>query len=142
MKKRNYSRYFRVFMNDTLVTEVSTNDFRPLILKPCKGNWLTNDSGKIFCAIAAVKYTLPTDGTLFYGYDTQAKAMEMAKSGALKHINLLIDEGKSSAKALYQYRFDHFEDLTVNLVAGNIQEIEDDSIKEQLAKSGLTPQLS
>ena len=142
MKQRNYSRYFRVFMNDTLVSEVRTNDFHPPNLKPFKGNWLIGETGKILSAITSIKYYLPTDGTLYYGYSSQAKAMEMAKAGALKHINVLIDEGKSGEGHLYQYRFNHYEDLTVNLVEGNIQEVEDDAIKEQLAKSGLNQQLS
>ncbi len=121
MKQRNYSRYFRVFINDTIVTQVSTNDFHTPNLKPFKGNWLKCETGEVFSAIAAVPYTLPTDGTLFYGYSTHAKAMEMAKAGALEHINTLIAMGKDGELALYEYRFHHFQDLTVNLVEANIQ---------------------
>ena len=46
--------------------------------------------------------------------------MEMAKAGALEHINSLIAMGKDGELALYEYRFHHYQDLTVNLVEENI----------------------
>ncbi len=110
MKQHNYSRYFRVFRDDTAVTEVSTNNFLPVNPKHIK--------------LQGLAYTLPINEPLFYGYLTRIKAMEMAKAGALAHINVLIDQGKAGEHALYQYRFDHYEDLTVNLVEANIQKLE------------------
>jgi hypothetical protein len=142
MKQPNYIRYFRVFQNDTAITEISTNDFLPLKLKPNKKNWLIGETGKILCPIADVKYRLPAGGALFYGYNSREKAMEMAKAGALKHINLLIDEGKPGEKALYQYRFDHYEDLTVNLVEANIRKIQEEAVDVQLKKDKLNKQSS
>jgi hypothetical protein len=107
MKQHNYYRYFRVFKNDTVVTEISTNDFIPLKPKPLNRQALT--------------YTLPVNEPMFYGYLNHVKAMEMAKAGALEHINALIAMGKDGELALYEYRFHHFQDLTVNLVEANIQ---------------------
>jgi hypothetical protein len=110
MKQHNYTRYFRVFKDDTSVTEISTNDFLPVKPNPA------NDDSPV--------YQLPVNERLYYGYLTKAKAMEMAKGGALEHINLLLDQNESGEKELYQYRFDHFQDLTVNLVEANIEQIE------------------
>jgi hypothetical protein len=107
MKQHNYSRYFRVFTDDTTVTQISTNDFVPLLPKSNNRRQITYKLAEPF----------------FYGYFNQIKAMEMAKAGALRHINKLIDRGKAGEKALYQYRFDHFQDLTVNLVEANIQSL-------------------
>jgi hypothetical protein len=134
MKRRTFNRYFRVFKNDTAVTEISTNDFRPLKLKPFKKNWLIGDTAEVLCAISAVKYALPTDGTLFYGYSSEAKAMQMAKAGALKYIDLLISRGKAGEQALLQYRFDHYDDLNNKLTAANIKQVEYEEVCLQLAK--------
>lgn len=121
MKKNNFMRYFRVFSQDTIITEISTNDFRPLKLKPVKKNWLIGNTTEIYKAIVSVTYALPVGERLFYGYTTRARAMEMAKAGALRHINSLIDLGEDGEKQLLQYRTDHFEDLEVNLVYANIE---------------------
>jgi hypothetical protein len=107
MKQHNYCRYFRVFKNDTVVTEISTNDFIPVKPKLINGQKVT--------------YTLPINEHMFYGYFNLIKAKEMAKKGALEHINSLIAKGKDGELALYEYRFHHFQDLTVNLVEANIQ---------------------
>ncbi|MDO3628163.1 hypothetical protein [Mucilaginibacter sp. BT774] len=134
MKQRNYIRYFRVFKNDTVVTEVSTNDFQPLKFKPFKKDWLIGNTKDVFCAIASVNYSLPIDDALFYGYSTRAKAMEMAKAGALAHINALIVMGKDGELALYEYRFHHYQDLTVSLVEANIHEAEPKTANARLEK--------
>jgi hypothetical protein len=126
MKQSNYNRYFRVFQNDTTVTEVSTNDFKRVKLQGANLQHLV--------------YSLPEP--LFYGYLTEAKAMEMAKAGALEHINALIAMGKDGELALYEYRFHHYQDLTVNLVEANILEIEDEAIDKQREKDHLTNRLS
>ena len=118
MIQSNYLRYFRVFRNATSVTEISTNDFKRVKLKQANFE-------HIACSLAE---------PLFYGYLTQAKAMEMAKAGALKHINALIAMGKDGELALYEYRFHHYQDLTVNLVEANITEIEDEAI-DKLVKT-------
>jgi len=106
MKQHNYYKYFRVFKNDTAVTEISTNDFITVKQK--------------LITAQEVTYTFPINEPLFYGYLDREKAMEMAKAGALEHINSLIAMGKDGELALYEYRFHHYQDLTVNLVEENI----------------------
>ncbi len=126
MKQHNYTRYFRVFKRDTVVTEISTNDLSRRKLKAAGKNWLLGDTKIILCAIADVAYKLPADHALFYGYSTKVKAMEMAKAGALSYINHLIDEGASGTERLLQYRRDHYQDLNINLVEANIHQPEND----------------
>lgn len=109
MTQHNYSRYFRVFRNDTTVTEISTNDFRPSQLKSVHQGQVT--------------FSLPDDGQFFYGYLTREKAMEMAKAGALQYMETLIEMGKSGMAALLKYRSDHYEDLNENLTYANIEAI-------------------
>ncbi|MFC0515192.1 hypothetical protein ACFFGT_13320 [Mucilaginibacter angelicae] len=121
MVKNNYARYFRVFKNDTVVTEISTNDFQRLKLRPVKENWLIGDTTEVLGTIAGRLYTLPVNSPLFYGYATRSKAMEMAKAGALNYIDKLIDEGASGEETLLQYRRDHYEDLHINLVYDMIE---------------------
>ncbi len=122
MKQQNYIRYFRVFKNDTLITEISTNDFRPLKLRASGRHWLIGATGKVLCTIASVNYAL--SDSPFYGYKTHLEAMKMAKSGALSYINSLIAMGKPGEKTLLQYRMDHYEDLNINLVQANIYKVE------------------
>ena len=124
MKQQNYIRYFRVFKNDTRTTEISTNDFSPLKLRPSGKNWLIGSTGEILGAIADIPYALPQLGVLFYGYKTHAEAMEGAKAGALSYINSLIAMGEAGEELLLQYRMDHYEDLNINLVEANIYEVE------------------
>jgi hypothetical protein len=126
MKQNNYARYYRVFQNDTVVTEISTNNFRQQRTKPVDG--------------IPVTYCFPVNEPFFYGYSTMAKAMEMAKAGALKHIDTLIAKGKKGEKALFKYRFDHFQDLTVNLVERNVENIEDEFIADHLQNDDLRTQ--
>jgi len=116
MEQHNFIRFYRVFEHDTSVTEISTNDFALAA------------SGRFDTALSPL-YSLPTDGTMFYGYADKAHAMEMAKAGALKYIDRLIDEGDKSSAKLEQYRYDHYDDLNVNLVEANIQEIEQEELK-------------
>jgi|GEM_PF-576754 hypothetical protein len=126
MNQRNYTRYFRVFKNDTVVTEVSTNDFQPLKLTPVRKDWLIGPTAEVFCAISAVNYALPAIGLLYYGYTTRAKAMEMAKAEALEYIDSLINQGEPGNQTLLQYRMDHYEDLNINLVEENIYKVENE----------------
>jgi hypothetical protein len=123
MKRNNYCRYFRVFTYDTTVTEVSTNDFNPPRFRPFKKDWLVGNTQKLFGVIAAVPYTLLTGKDAFVGYSSRAKAMEMAKAGALKYIDSLIALGASGHKTLLQYRTDHYEDLCINLLSANIENV-------------------
>lgn len=119
MKQQNYTRYFRVFKNDTVITEISTNDFLPLKLRPSGKNWLIGDTTEILGAIASICYQLVPLGIMFYGYRTRIEAINGAKSGALSHINSLIALGKAGEQELLQYRMDHYEDLNVNLVGNS-----------------------
>lgn len=111
MKQHNFIKFYRVFEHDTSVTEILSNDFRHV-------------ASRRFDAASSTLYSLPTDGTMFYGYADKPHAMEMAKAGALKYIDMLIDQGDKSAAKLQQYRYDHYADLNINLVETNIQEIE------------------
>jgi len=131
MKQQNYVRYFRVFKNDTLVTEISTNDFRPLKLRASGKHWLIGNTGEVLCTIASVNYAL--SDSPFYGYKTCVEAMEMAKAGALSYINSLIAMGKPGEQSLRQYRMDHYEDLNINLVEANIYKVENNlpNVKDQ-----------
>jgi len=124
MNQQNYTRYFRVFKNDTVITEISTNDFQPLKLRPSGKNWLIGNTAEVLGTIADIPYSLPALGKLFYGYQTYAKAMQGAKAGALSYINSLIDLGESGEQTLFQYRMDHYEDLNLNLVGSNIYKVE------------------
>lgn len=129
MKQQNYSRYFRVFKNDTVITEISTNDFQPLKLRSSGKNWLTGNSGEVLGVISDINYSLPPLGALFYGYRNRVEAMKAAKAGALSYINSLIDLGEAGAQTLRQYRIDHYEDLNINLLEANINYVEHDSPK-------------
>jgi hypothetical protein len=123
MEQQNYIRYFRVFKHDTVITEISTNDFRPPTLRPSGKDWLVGNTTTVLGAIADISYALPPLGVLFFGYKTRAKAMEGAKAGALAYINLLIAMGEAGEQTLLQYRMDHYEDLNINLVEANIYEV-------------------
>lgn len=118
MINHNYGRYFRVFQNDTTVTEISTNDFKPVEKRIAKKKQSLKDKPD---SIDIGEYVLPPDETFFYGYSNRAKAMEMAKAGALRYINLLIAQGKESEETLLQYRSDHFEDLNNTLTYVSIE---------------------
>ena len=92
MKQNNYTRYFRVFQNDTAITEISTNNFLKANSKP---------SGPL--------ELLPL-GQFFHGYKSRKLAVEGAKKGARAYINKLIALGDSGKELLLQYRSDHYED--------------------------------
>ncbi|WP_207532449.1 hypothetical protein [Desertivirga arenae] len=114
MEKHRFSKFYRVFKNDTKVTEVSFNDFirvpRPGLMGSQTGNLVDEQ-----CSFPNSIYSLPSEKDMYYGYEQRIHAMEMAKAGALKHIAALIAEGPGSIEKLYQYRFDHYEDLNTNL---------------------------
>lgn len=100
---RRYYKYYRVNINDTAVTEIPVNDFKPVNAKP---------SGTL---------TLDRDSLLFSDI---GQAMEKAKDGAQAYIAQLIERGAEGLPELLQYRMDHYEDLNINLVDANIQKEE------------------
>ena len=98
MQQEPYARYFRVFQNDTAITEISTNNFFKANTRP-----------------ASPLLLLPL-GQLFRGYRSRELAIEAAKTGARSYINQLIALGDSGKELLLQYRSDHYDDLNFNLV--------------------------
>jgi hypothetical protein len=108
MQQHNFTNYYRVYQHDTAVTKVSANDFKQVINQT---------------AFPPV-YSLPTDGTLFYGYLNQIEAMEKAKAGALAYIEGIIKKVDEGIDRLKQYRMDHYEDLNINLLDANIRRLE------------------
>jgi len=107
MKKKNYNRYFRFLKNDTVIDEVSTNDFKPFKAK----------------LPLAPSNSLAITDPVYYGFLSRARAMEMAKAGALEYMETLINKGSSGMEALLKYREDHYEDLNENLTYANIEAI-------------------
>ena len=124
MKRNNYTRYFRVFKNDTAVTEIFANDFIPVLTRRLKHGLPVNTPVD---ALNAIAYSLPPDDAMFYGYLKQAHAMQKAKDSALNYINFLIKEAGPGTKKLKQYREDHYYDLNVTLLDANIRRVENES---------------
>jgi hypothetical protein len=121
MEKPHFNKFYRVFKNDTAVTEVSFNDFRRVAFfaaDPQSGNLAGKTS-----SFPNQTYSLLPEKEIFYGYDLKTHAMEMAKAGALKHIDALIAEGPESKERLYQYRLVHYDDLNINLTDSNIRKL-------------------
>jgi hypothetical protein len=119
MEKHNFTKYFRVYKNDTKVTEVSTNDFVPLTTKHFKAGWNIGPPVDVLCSIPSY-YSLPADDAMYYGYSSKIKALEMAKVGAIRHINVMLKAGLRRNAELMQYRSDHYTDLNVTLREANI----------------------
>jgi hypothetical protein len=114
-----YFKFYKVFKNETLVTEVLTNDFKIF--------QRTYIKIKIACALHSWQrraFFLPADDIMFYGFTSRIRAMEYAKAGALKYIAKLIDDGGAGYGLLSKYREDHYEDLNINLTDRNIKKIE------------------
>ncbi|WP_256009083.1 hypothetical protein [Desertivirga xinjiangensis] len=122
MEKHRFNKFYRVFKNDTKVTEVSFNDFKQIVM-PVEGQTRTGGLSAEKLSVPERCYSLLPENEMFYGYDRRAQAMEMAKSGALKHIAALIAEGPGSTEKVYQYRFDHYEDLNINLRDSAIKQL-------------------
>lgn len=122
MEKHNFTKYYRVYKNDTKVTEVSTNDFVPLTAKLFKAGYTYGPPVDVLCAIPSY-YCLPADDAMYYGYSTEIKAMEMAKAAAIRHINVMLKAGLSRNTELMQYRSDHYIDLNVTLREANIHRL-------------------
>ena len=105
--------YYRVFRNDTAVKAISFNDFKPVRLNGSKPN-----------------FSLVADGEMYLEYESEVCAMEKAKEGALKYIECLIKQGAESRERLYQYRYDHYEDLNINLLDARIRTLEKLTLKK------------
>ncbi|MDF3079343.1 MAG: hypothetical protein K0S09_3232 [Sphingobacteriaceae bacterium] len=98
--------YYKVFKNQTSVTRVSANDFKP---GSNNRNYPPHTT-----------FHLPADSCMYYGYADKTDAMNNAKAGALIHINRLLGKGELGLKELAQYRIDHYDDLNITLLKGNI----------------------
>jgi hypothetical protein len=125
MATTHFLKYYRVFKHETAVTEVLTNDFIPVKKFQFKGgqpidSLRTNRDWQS----TQFKYELPKDDMMFYGYISKIKAMEKAKAGALLHINKMIAEITLGIEKLKSYRSDHYQDLNVSLLDGNIRKLE------------------
>lgn len=123
MRKYNYIKYYRVFKNETAVTEVSVNDFMPVAPRKLNKDLAGKAAIDTNCSFPYVQYFLPSDEKMYYGYMDMATAMEKAKSGALFHINQMIAELDRGIQKLVKYRNDHYDDLNINLLDSNIQRI-------------------
>jgi hypothetical protein len=116
MKNHSFTKYYRVFQHDTTVTEISVNDFKTSFVCSHVSSFLAGEDSPIF--------SLPTDGSMFYGYLSKIKAMEMAKAGALSYMNRIIKQVQDGIDLLTNYRSDHYEDLNVGLLEANIRRLE------------------
>ena len=122
MNKHHFNKFYRVFKNETAVTEISYNDFRHVVRDFKKESQKGNSVDEMF-SIPYHTYSLLPEKERYTGYEVKTHAMEMAKAGALKHIEELILEGPASIHKVYQYRFDHYEDLNTNLIDSNISRL-------------------
>jgi hypothetical protein len=111
MKKNHFFKYYRVYKNDTAVTEVSVNDFKQVLRRRFKRELPVVGVVDGLGQMPGFQYSLPPDDSMFYGYTDKVTAMEKAKYGALKYINHMIREVEQGIKKLVQYRNDHYEDL-------------------------------
>lgn len=124
MKNTSYDKFYRVFKNDTHVTQVSNNDFLPCKPRSFKNGFMIGPGINAVFSIPSHFYFLPKEELMYYGYCDKIKAMEKAKSGALKHIGVLISEAEKSIARLKQYRNDHYTDLNSTLLDSNIRRLE------------------
>lgn len=117
--RKPFFKFYKVYHNETSVSEVFCNDLIPFAP--------TLQEIKAACAVHSRQYpalTLPAKASMFYGFLSPIKAMEYAKAGALKYIAKLIDEGEKSYGLLMKYRETHYEDLNINLTDKNIRKLE------------------
>ena len=117
--RKSYCKFYKVFKNDTSVTEVFTNDFKTF--RP------TYQKIKAACALHSREhpaFSLPADDFMFYGFLSRIRAMEYAKARALRYISKLIEDGEKGYDLLIKYSEDHYDDLNINLTDRNIRKIE------------------
>jgi len=124
MQSSSYNKFYRVYKNDTRVTKVSNNDFLPCKPRSFKNGFLVGPGVKAIFSIPSHFYSLPDEDCMYYGYHDEIRAMEKAKSGALKHIAVLISGAERSICRLKQYRNDHYTDLNATLLDSNIRRLE------------------
>ncbi|MDB5135016.1 MAG: hypothetical protein JWP37_1619 [Mucilaginibacter sp.] len=117
--KKPYFKFYKVLKNDTTVSEVSTNDFKPFEAAFQKIKTTCN-----LHSAESTAFSLWSDDGSFYGFLSRVIAMEHAKAGALAYIGKLIEEGEKSNDLLLKYREDHYDDLNFNLTDRNIKNIE------------------
>lgn len=117
--RKPYCKFYKVDNNDTVVTEVSVNDFK--VFTP---DYLKIKTACALHSLACPAFFLPDSGQMFYGALSRIKAMEHAKAGALKYIAKLIEGGELSYGLLLKYREDHYDDLNINLTERNIRKLE------------------
>jgi hypothetical protein len=118
-KKKPYFKFYKVFKNDTSVSEVSTND-----VKPFAPSYRKIKSACSLHSAECPAFSIRNNDGVFYGFLSRVAAMEHAKAGALAYIGKLIGEGEKSRDLLLKYREDHYEDLNFNLTDRNIKNIE------------------
>ncbi|MGF7080978.1 hypothetical protein [Mucilaginibacter sp. UYCu711] len=106
MTNSSSTQYFRVFQNETSITEVFGNESQ---LPQSETSTTVDTSSPV--------------GNRWKDYSLRSEAMEMAKAGALEYIDELIGQGESGLGALLQYRMDHYEDLNINLIYSNIENV-------------------
>jgi len=113
-----YYKFYTVYKNETAVTQVSTNDFKPFQPACLKIKAACRTNSKKHPA-----FSNPVDDPMANRFISRVKAMEFAKAGALKYISRLIDEGEKGFNLLIAYREAHYEDLNFNLTEKNISNI-------------------
>jgi len=119
IKKTTYSKFYKVYKNETSVAEVKVNNFKPFCT--------THQKIKAACNLKTEKgqvFSLPADKYMYYGFLSRAKAMKFAKAMALKYISKLIKDGEKSYSVLLKYREEHYEDLNINLLDSNIRKLD------------------
>ncbi|QNL51703.1 hypothetical protein H8S90_09075 [Olivibacter sp. SDN3] len=120
----NYSKYYRVFINDTKVIELSTNNFLYFDTRPYKIIWTDHHPIKVYCSVANQSFRLHSSIGKYHDYTDKIMAMEKAKEGALRYISSLIKQAQGIISTLKQYRNDHYEDLNKNLIDSQIRKLE------------------
>ncbi|WP_129715896.1 hypothetical protein [Pedobacter sp. SYP-B3415] len=121
MTKLPFCIFYQVFLNDTAVSRISSNDFKQSV---AFSNKISVPGPHKDALGRCTAYSLPPAANMYYGYPTQVEAMEMAKAGALRHIDKLTAIAESGINALKAYRMEHYTDLNVTLVDANIRRLE------------------
>lgn len=124
MHKVNFTSYYRVFKNDTDVTKISVNDFKPVKQRRSVRRSFNGHPVDVLCSIPKNPYSLPADKDMFYGYVSRSRAMEKAKAGAQSYISHMIKEIECGLAKLKEYRAAHYEDLNITLLDANIRRLE------------------
>ena len=82
MRRQYFIKCYRVYKNNTAVTEVSANGFKPLLQRRLGATPAAAGGPRdVLCSIPL--YSLPPDENMFYCYLNKAIAMEKANAGAL-----------------------------------------------------------